>query len=269
MNAARGRPAAEGATDGGWPLAARGSLAAKGLLAARVPLPARAPRARGRRPMRGFTLLELLIAVTLMSVLALMSWRALDALIDARERITRAGDELRALVVAYAQIEEDLRRSWPVRLLDTGRGPVALAESPGGRDTTTGGQLDLIREAPAVAAFAPTGLAGGDPSRASGLQRVVWRLEGGRLERGFVLWWPGSPDALADTAFGARSTVDATTWQPLVERVDAISWRLYRPGQGWLPPGQRVDGTGDSVTGVELSLVRGGERLVRVFSIRD
>ncbi len=233
------------------------------------PRPIRATRFRRRRPMRGFTLLELLIAVTLMSVLALMSWRALDALIDARERITRAGDDLRALVVAFAQVEEDLRRSWPVRLLDTGRGPVALTESPGGRDTTAGGQLDLIREAPAVAAFSSTGSTAGDPSRASGLQRVVWRLEGGRLERGFVLWWPGSPDALADTAFGARSTVDATTWQPLVERVDAISWRLYRPGLGWLPPGQRIDGTGDSVTGVELSLIRGGERLVRVFSIRD
>jgi len=221
-----------------------------------------------RKRTSGFTLLELLIAVTLMSVLALMSWRALDALIDARERITRAGDDLRALVVAFAQIEEDLRRAWPVRLLDTGRGPVALAEVPGGRDSTLGGQLDLIREAPAVAAFSPNRTAGGDPSRASGLQRVVWRLDAGRLERGFVLWWPGSPDALADTS-GSRSTVDATTWQPLVDRVDAISWRLYRPGQGWLPPGQRFDGTGESVTGVELSLIRGGERLVRVFSIRD
>ena len=216
----------------------------------------------------GFTLLELLIAVTLMSVLALMSWRALDALIDARERITRAGDDLRAMVVAFAQIEEDLRRSWPVRLLDTGRGPVALAEAPDGRDSTQGGQLDLIREAPAVAAFSPSLSGAGNSSRASGLQRVVWRLDRGRLERGFVSWWPGSPDALADTP-GSRSSVDATTWQPLADRVDAISWRLYRPGQGWLPPGQRFDGTGESVTGVELSLIRGGERLVRVFSIRD
>ena len=44
-----------------------------------------------RRRAGGFTLLELLIAVTLMSALALMSWRALDSLIDARERITQIG----------------------------------------------------------------------------------------------------------------------------------------------------------------------------------
>lgn len=217
----------------------------------------------------GFTLLELLIAVTLMSVLALMSWRALDALIDARERITRSSDDLRELVVVFAQLEEDLRRAWPIRLLDTRRGPVALQMDPGGGDSSMGGELDLLREAPAVAALALNGSAAGDPARVSGIQRVIWRLDRGQLQRGFMTWWPGSPDALAQSSDPQASRTDGTTWQRVAAGFDSVAWRAYVPGRGWFSPGPRGDDVTAQVTGVEIALVRGGERIVRVFSVRD
>ena len=222
-----------------------------------------------RRRAGGFTLLELLIAVTLMSALALMSWRALDSLIDARERITRASDDLRELVVAFAQLEEDLRRAWPVRLIDAGRAAVALVPDGDGRDTIGGGVLDLLREAPAVAALAPGAAAASDPARASGLQRVVWRLDRGRLERGFVAWWPGSAETLRPASDVQAPGGAGVTWQPVAAGVDSIAWRAYLPGRGWLGPGQRAEDPATPVTGIEIALIRGGQRIVRVFSVRD
>jgi general secretion pathway protein J len=238
--------------------------------------------ARARKPEGGFTLLELLVAVTLMAVVAVLSWRGLDALLGARERIGRAGDELRALSVAFSQVEEDLRRAWPVRLIEAGRPVVTLSGAVESADRAVGAtRLDLLREAPAVAAFGvPSSNA--DPlsrrAQASGLQRVVWRLEGGRLERGFLAWWapavqsnaasrPG--DSAAPVALdNSAEALAGMTWQPLIEGVEALAWRLYVVGSGWLPPGQPPE-QGQTVVGVEVSLVRAGERILRVFSVRD
>ena len=70
-----------------------------------------------RRRARGFTLIELLIAAALLAVLAVLAWRGLDSVLASRQRIVAASDELRSLTLAFAQLDEDLRRSWPVRLL--------------------------------------------------------------------------------------------------------------------------------------------------------
>jgi len=215
---------------------------------------------------RGFTLLELLVAVTLMAILALLGWRGLDALLGARDRISRAGDDLRATSVVFAQVEEDLRRAWPVRLINSGRQPVLLSglveSAPG---MAAGARLDVIREAPALAALgADAGT--GDPlarrTLASGLQRVIWRVDGGRLERGFFAWW-----WTLDTG-QSGDIPDGMTWQSLLDGVESIGWRLFVPGVGWLRAGVPPAET-QSVTGVEVTIVRAGERLVRVFSVRD
>ena len=66
----------------------------------------------------GFTLLELLVAVALMAILAVLSWRGLDSVLTSREHIMRHTDETRAISVLFSQLDEDLRRSWPLRHLD-------------------------------------------------------------------------------------------------------------------------------------------------------
>ncbi len=227
----------------------------------------------GVRRTRGFTLLELLVAVTLMAIVALLGWRGLDALLGARERIGRAGDDLRALSVVFSQVEEDLRRAWPVRLINTGRLPVTLT----GRAETmvtgmAGARLDLLREAPALAGLSTATEQAGPIARrtqAVGLQRIVWRLEQGRLERGFLPWWwtleQSGQSAAVD---GAQAVPGEMTWQTLIDGVDALGWRLYVAGAGWLPEA-RLPAAGQLVTGVEVSLVRAGERVTRVFSVRD
>ena len=75
------------------------------------------PVAARRAPRhRGFTLLELLIAIALMALLAVLGWRGLDSVLRSRERIAANSDDLRGLSVAFSQLDEDLRRSWVVRL---------------------------------------------------------------------------------------------------------------------------------------------------------
>lgn len=81
----------------------------------------------GRRSARGFTLSELLVAVALLGVLAVLSWRGMDSVLRGRDRIVSASDDLRSLSVAMTQMEEDLRRSWPIRLLGLPEPPISFS----------------------------------------------------------------------------------------------------------------------------------------------
>lgn len=204
------------------------------------------------RRLAGFTLLELLVAVALMAILAVLSWRGLDSVLASREHITRHTDETRAISVLFSQLDEDLRRSWPLRHVDAlGRRPVAFV-----RDDVDGPiRIDLLREAPVDS-----------PIR---FERVVYRLRDGLIERGFGPW---------------RADVDEEpplqVWQPLLAGVDAIAWRAWLSGRNdWqdgpalvaLPPptGAASADRQFDPGGVELTLLRRGERLRRVFALRD
>lgn len=63
-----------------------------------------------RPPVRhgGFTLVELLAAIALMALMAVMSWRGLDAMAQAQARIGRHADEVLALQAGLAQWKVDL-----------------------------------------------------------------------------------------------------------------------------------------------------------------
>ncbi len=207
---------------------------------------------RRHRRQAGFTLLELLVAVALMAILAVLSWRGLDSVLASREHITRHTDETRALSVLFSQLDEDLRRSWPLRHLDAlGRRPVAFV-----RDDVEGPvRVDLLREAPVDS-----------PVR---FERVVYRLRDGLIERGFGPWRPDADNELP-----------LQVWQPLLANVDAIAWRGWLAGRNeWqdgtalvsLPPPTGNAGADRQFdpAGVELTLLRHGERLRRVFALRD
>ena len=56
------------------------------------------PRSRPAvRVAGGFTLIELLVAVALLAVLAILSWRGLDTVLQSRERLVTESNELRSL----------------------------------------------------------------------------------------------------------------------------------------------------------------------------
>ncbi|MCA3178432.1 MAG: prepilin-type N-terminal cleavage/methylation domain-containing protein [Burkholderiaceae bacterium] len=187
----------------------------------------RRPGSRPRVRSRGFTLVELLVAAALMAVLAVLSWRGLDAVLDSRRRIVDASDELRSLTLAFSQLDEDLRRSWPVRLLKL--------QVPAINFTVSGEQavatLELLREA--------TGA-----TEATQLQRVAWRLRDGVLERGFGAWVAPSTDRSSLASSGAAGAfapagADASdsvglVWQPILGQVAQLQMQGWVAQQGWI-----------------------------------
>ncbi len=253
------------------------------------------------RAPRGFTLIELLIAIALMSVLAVLCWRGLDSVVRSRDRIAAASDELRAYTVAFAQMEDDLRRSWVVRLLQL---PVVSTIVFAADTEGSGPSVELLRESGGAL----------EPLR---VQRVVYRVRGGLLERGFAPWVTPSPDA------GTASATVPLVWQPLAAGVAAMDMRAWIDTKGWAsatavaaqqqaargtttnasptgagtgaagattspggtsPSGTSPGGTaagganppgtaaqpGMTITGIELTLaMRDGTRLVRVFPVKE
>ncbi|MCX7274203.1 MAG: prepilin-type N-terminal cleavage/methylation domain-containing protein [Burkholderiales bacterium] len=227
------------------------------------------PRLSGAGASRGFTLLEVLIALSLMAVLAVLGWRGLDSVLVTRERLTRSSADLAALSVCFTQLEEDLRRAWPVRLLGL---PVPAVGFSVPQADEPAAPLQLLREPPA----------GGVPGT---VQRVSYRLRAGTLARGFAPWAAPAPDGTASQ--------QGLIWQPLVTDVASLRMRGFVAGTGWVdgaalaaqpmtpsaPTGGAGAGAGQPpapalvpivVSGLEVELERvGGERLLRVFSVKD
>jgi general secretion pathway protein J len=84
---------------------------------------------------RGFTLIELLTALLILSVIALMSYRGLGAVLDARERVTQETDKWRRVAAFFARFERDVRLAAP-RPVQTNSGvaPAWLGRPVGTRD---------------------------------------------------------------------------------------------------------------------------------------
>lgn len=244
---------------------------------------------RGRRGISGFTLIELLVAVALMAVLAILCWRGLDSVVRSRDRLNAASDELRALTAAFTQLDDDLRRSWPVRLFEL-RDRLPISFSRATQDGPVA--LEMLRET-------------GSREEALRLQAVVYRLRDGQLERGFVPW---------QTGFGVaepRTADQPVVWQPLLSDVAGFEIRAWiEERKTWIAAGSLVGaalglpaarsaasagaeastaaaGTSgaataaaataaatavavSTVTGLEVALARrNGGRIVRVFSVKD
>ncbi|MDO8812071.1 MAG: type II secretion system minor pseudopilin GspJ [Gallionella sp.] len=66
-----------------------------------------------RISVRGFTLIELLTAMLILSLLALMSYRGLSAVLDAREHVTRETTKWRQISSFFARFERDIQLASP------------------------------------------------------------------------------------------------------------------------------------------------------------
>lgn len=83
---------------------------------------------RGRR---GFTLVELLVALGILSVIAVLSWRGIDSMTRAQQLTQQHGDQVLALQAGLAQWRADLDAlmSWPAAPAAPGQPPATTAAS--------------------------------------------------------------------------------------------------------------------------------------------
>jgi len=164
---------------------------------------------RARRPSRaaGFTLLELLVAITVLSLVSLIAWRGLDSLVHTRERLQPEAEGVRELLVAFGQIERDL-----AQVVNTSFVPLAAAPLT----VRSGGPagFQMIRFAPVIE---------GSPSA---VQLIVYEIRDGRLMR-----LSSAPTVSLD-ASPAAELVETT----LLADVQALQVRVWQPGRGWAPP---------------------------------
>lgn len=224
------------------------------------------------------------MAVGLLAILAVLSWRGLDSVLQSRDRLVHESNELRSLTLALAQLEEDLLQTWPVRSMGSRIVPVQVPLGQGTRGAASQA-IVLVRE------VARRGL----PTR---LQRVVYQVRDGQLARGFSEWQQGSGGSQGATVGGAVQTL---VWQPVLQDVRSITVRGWAANT-WLAGEQLarltssndVDVNGNPLPGItsttpddvkpgllrqrELSMVRGlevviertnGQRFVRIYSTQD
>ena len=144
---------------------------------------------------RGFTLLEVLIAIAIVAVIALLGYRAIAALSDAETRLTAEATRWRTLDLFFARLEGDMRQAVPrsARSGTTREAPwLGFIADPGGSGDSA---LAFSRAGPEFNL---------EPGSAG--QRLGYRLRNGNVE---VLYWTSydrPPDAQA-TSYALLSDV--------------------------------------------------------------
>ncbi|MGM3412841.1 MULTISPECIES: PulJ/GspJ family protein [Ralstonia] len=164
------------------------------------------------RSARGFTLLELLVAITLLAILAVIAWRGLDSMTRTHEALAQRDERIEALKTAYAQFDADC-----TQLAD----PNTLSRSPVEVDAN---RVLMVRDRR-------------DDGQPPAWQVVLYRIVDGRLER--LQTQPitnrgdlrNALDNLRQGGVGAARYLLATN-------VDSISARV------WIEPGGWMDNTG-------------------------
>lgn len=197
---------------------------------------------------RGFTLVELLVAISILAMVAVLGWRGLDGIVRARVSLTEQMETTRGMQLAFAQMQSDCEH-----IADT----------------------DLVQNRPYLAAdenrmtLVRTVSNENEPNR---LQVVSYRVRDGLLIRREssatrdlqqldVVWQA----AISDNDRSAPVTLQAGVTGMQVQTFENNAWRSGGPGGvGRLPPGQQASGL--LPTGLQVALqVRGQEAPMSKF----
>ena len=188
----------------------------------------------------GFTLIELLTALLILSILALMSYRGLGAVLDARAHVTGETEKWRRMAAFFARFERDvqLAEPRPVRVA-SGEMPAWLGRLEASQDP----RLEFSRF---------SSIEGLDVAR-----RVGYRLN----EKQEIELWLWSSLDIAPAAVPARYVVLAgvTTLEFQYLNAEAV-WVSVWPGSRLDPPVPLA---------VRLHIVLASkEDIVRVFALK-
>ena len=200
-----------------------------------------------RRSQKGLTLIELLVAISVLAFVAVIGWRGLDSIVRARITLTSDLENTRGIQLAFAQMQSDSAHLATVILPD--REPLAFGA----------GKLKLVR----------TVFSENQPTR---LQIVTYSVRDG------ILWRRESPAtrdlSLLDAMWQSDEWDTAIPDVALQSGVDALTMRAW-VGGAWqaqlgptaqaLPPG--TTSSQMPPTGLEVKLrLQGRETsLLKIF----
>lgn len=192
---------------------------------------------------RGFTLVELLVALAIFALISAFAYRGLAVLLDSREALDRDSRKWRDLALFVGRFERDVQAS----LDRPATGPSGTLQAPVSSLLDVGGTpaagLALTRSGAALYANA-----------LAVPQRVGYRFSEGRVER---LSWHGVDS-------GPRAAPAATT---VLADVRALAFRFLDRSNEW-----RRDWALPATQGMPLAVemtveLAGGEKIVRIVDI--
>ena len=207
-------------------------------------------------PSAGFTLLEVLIALAIFGLMAVISYRALSEVLLSRDRLLAESASLRDKALFFARFENDMQA-----LIDRPVAKTATANDPA--FVYTGNANSVLQDADVSLRFTRSGYAGAE-GFAQAPQRVGYRVRGEALE------WVGYAH-LETAPFGAASLPDA---YPILNGVSSFKLRLMDRAGLWRDRWP-VASTGTTVVAsfpvaLEATLtMKNEETIVRVFTLRD
>lgn len=191
-------------------------------------------RERQNRAQSGLTLVELLVAISVLGFVAVLGWRGLDSIVRARIALTGELEQTRGMQLSFAQLQSDCAHLATASVL-SGRIPLVLGQ----------GQLTMVR----------TVYADNQPSR---LEVISYRVNDGLLTRRES---PATRDLRQLDFYWQNAVHDTQTNPPVVLQsgVADMTMRLWING-GWRTKADAAITIGSTVavqstaTGLEVTL---------------